>query len=212
MVFVKMTETTARSLDSVKERRGGRSARVREAVLAATRQQLMDGGYANVAHLAVARQAKVDPATVYRRWPTRARLAIDAVIDIAADAVPVPDTGAVRTDLEQFHRAVTGVLADPRLLRLFQAVFAAAFEDDPELRDALSEFWRRRFDGATAMLHRAVQRGEIPPQRDPDRVIEQLVATAYFRALVTGNPVGDDFTRSSVELAMLLARASQDQL
>jgi AcrR family transcriptional regulator len=116
----------ASSLDSVKERRGGCSARVREGVLAATRQALLDGGYANVAHLAIARAAGVDPATVYRRWPSKARLAVDAVIEFAEAAVPVPDTGMLVADLERFHRSVVAVLTDPQLARLFQAFSAAA--------------------------------------------------------------------------------------
>src|SRR6516162_9222771 len=92
-------------LDGVRARTGGRSARVREAVLSAVREELMDGGYAALSHIVVARRAGVDPATVYRRWPTRSRLAVDAIIELAENAVPVPDTGRLASDLRMLHRS-----------------------------------------------------------------------------------------------------------
>jgi AcrR family transcriptional regulator len=193
-------------LDMVRARRGGRSARVRDAVLAATREELMDGSYASLSHLAVARAAGVDPATVYRRWPTRARLAVDALIELAAEAVPVPDTGALRGDFEAFHLSLVGLLDDPRLVRLFKAFSAAMFDEDADVAEALEEFWRDRYDGATAMLERAEARGEIPSQRDPHGVLEQLVAPAYYRTLVTRRPLDRRLGERSLQAALTLAR------
>jgi AcrR family transcriptional regulator len=201
-----MAVPTTEGLDTVRSRRGGRSARVRHAVLTAAVDQLVECGYENLSHLAVARNAGVDPATIYRRWPTRARLAVDAIVELATEAVPILDTGSVRGDLTALHRAVSGVLRNRRLLRLFQAVSAAAFEHDPEVTDAVRTFWRQRFDGAVVILTRAVERGEIPPQSDPRGVIEQLVAPACFRALVTKQPLDSRLTETSVERALTLAR------
>jgi AcrR family transcriptional regulator len=202
-----MAVPTTDGLDTVRSRRGGRSARVRHAVLTAAIDELVECGYENLSHLTVARIAGVDPATVYRRWPTRGRLAVDAIVELAAEAVPLPDTGTVRGDLTALHRAVSRVLRNPRLLRLFQAVSAAAFEHDPEVTDAVRAFWRQRFDGAVVILTRAVERGEIPPQPDPRGVIEQLVAPAYFRALVTKQALDARLTETSVERALTLARS-----
>jgi AcrR family transcriptional regulator len=202
-----MAVPTTDGLDTVRSRRGGRSARVRHAVLAAVIDELVERGYENLSHLAVARTAGVDPATVYRRWPTRARLAVDAIVELAAEAVPIRDTGTVRGDLTALHRSVSRLLRNPRLLRLFQAVSAAAFEHDPEVTDAVRAFWRQRFDGAVVILTRAAERGEIPPQSDPRAVIEQLVAPAYFRALVTKQPLDARLTETSVERALTLARS-----
>ena len=100
-----MTEAMARSrpqLDTVRERPGGRSARIREAVLEATLESLLNEGYASLSHRVVAKRAGVDPATVYRRWPTRPRLAVDALLDTAQATVPVPDTGDVAKDMRRF--------------------------------------------------------------------------------------------------------------
>jgi len=195
------------AFDTVRMRRGGRSARVRSATLQATREQLMDGGYARLSHLAVARRAQVDPATVYRRWPTRARLAIDAVVDLAETAVPIPDTGSLHADLTALHRSVAAVLNRPGQLRLFQAFSFAALEDDPEVVGALERFWRSRFAAAAELFERAVERGEIPPVGDPAGLIEELVGPLYLRALVTRRPIDRSLTQRSVEWAMTLAGA-----
>ena len=196
------------AFDTVRTRRGGRSARVRAATLQAAREELMDAGYARLSHLAVARRAEVDPATVYRRWPSRARLAIDAVVDLAQTAVPLPDTGSLHGDLTQLHRTVAALLKDPSQLRLFQAFSFAALEDDPEVASALQRFWRGRFAAAGGIFDRAAERGEIRLVSDAPGLIEQLVGPLYLRALVTRGPLDRKLTEQSVKRTMVLAGAA----
>lgn len=195
----------AAPLDTVRERPGGRSARIRVLVLDATREELLARGYGALSHRAVAQRAGVDPATVYRRWPTRSRLATDALLEIARNAVPVPDTGNVATDLETFVNAVVAALADPRWLRLFHALSAASAEAEADLAETLRAFWETRFAGAEEMIVRAVERGELPRGVDAHAVIEQLVSPAYFRALVTGERLDAEFTQRCVRHALAAA-------
>jgi len=195
------------SLDRVRARRGGRSARVREEVLAAALAELATGGFEGLSHLAVARRAGVDPATVYRRWPTRVRLALDAVSEHASAAVPIPDTGSLRGDMRAFHREVRALLGDPEARRIFRALAASSFDEDPDVGEASREFWRGRFERAAVMVDRAVKRGEIPPPEEPLWLIEQLVAPAYFRTLVSLEPLDESFGQRSVEQVLRLAGA-----
>lgn len=189
----------ASPIDMVRERPGGRSARIRARVLEAVREEIAAGGYDALSHRAVARRAEVDPATVYRRWPTRPRLAGDALLDIARSAVAVPDTGALASDLEEFLASVTAALTEPRLLRLFHALSAARAEAETDLAETLSAFWQARFAYAEPMIARGVERGEIPPGTDAHDAVEALVAPAYFRALVTGEPLDERLRRRCVE-------------
>lgn len=198
-----MPRPAATQLDAVRGRPGGRSARIRAAVLDAVRQELLERGYADLSHRAVARRAEVDPATVYRRWPTRPRLAADALLAIAQEAVPVPDSGSLRADLETFLEAVVGVLAEPGLVRLFHALSTAAMEEDLELRGMVREFWEVRFGAAEAIVTRAIDRGELPAGTEPKGFIEQLVAPAYFRALVTGDRLDARFVAACVDRALV---------
>lgn len=196
------------SIDTVKSRPGGRSARIREVVLAATHAELLEGGYEALSRRSVALRAGVDPATVYRRWPTRSRLAADALLSIASEAVPIPDTGSVSADLTAFLDRLTTALGGPQLLRLIQALSAAGAEADGDLRDTLHAFWDERFTGAEIMFTRAVQRGELPDGLDSHTLLEQLIAPAYFRALVTGKPMDVAFTERCVATVMAAARAT----
>jgi AcrR family transcriptional regulator len=189
-------------LDAVRDRPGGRSARIRESVQDAVRTDLLEHGYPALSHRAVARRAGVDPATVYRRWPTRPRLAVDALLAIAQEAVPLPDSGTLRGDLEHFLGGVAAVLANPRLLRLFHALSIAVIDDDPELEAMVGEFWAVRFDLAAVMVTRAIDRGELPADTAPAEFVEALVAPAYFRALVSGGPLDATFVTSCIDRAV----------
>jgi len=190
------------TLDAVQARPGGRSGRVRDAVLAAAREELLDGGWEAFSHRATARRAGVDPATVYRRWPTRPRLAVDALLELADDAVPVPDTGVLAADLDLFLRSVQAVLSDARLLQFFHALSVASGSDDDDLREMVGAFWRRRFEQAGAMITRGIDRGELPTAVDSHEIIERLVAPLYFRALISGEPLDESLIRGSIESAL----------
>lgn len=195
------------TLDTVRERPGGRSARIRNLVLDATREELIAGGYVSLSHRAVAQRAGVDPSTVYRRWPTRPRLATDALLAVAQAAVPVPDSGNVSTDLETMLDEIVAALTDPVMLRLFHALSAASADAEADLNETLRGFWEARFKGAEEIIARAMQRGELPSDVDPHSVIEQLVSPAYFRALVTGEPFDAAFARRCVRSALAGAGA-----
>lgn len=195
------------TLDAVRERPGGRSARVRDAVIDAVRAELLEGGYGSLSHAAVAKRAGVDRATVYRRWPSRARLAMDALIGLAEANVQMPDTGSIEEDLRGLAESVATLLGDASVIRLMQA-FAAAQGDDPDLREIAAGFWNVRLAAGSHMIERAVERGEIDAVEDPDLVLEMLLAPLYFRALLDGRPIDDAFVEASVVRASgMLERA-----
>ncbi|MGQ0483040.1 MAG: TetR/AcrR family transcriptional regulator [Pseudonocardia sp.] len=193
-------------LDEVRERPGGRSARIREDVLQAARSEVVTHGYAGFSYRAVAQRAGVDPATVYRRWPSRPRLVADALLELAGETVPVPDTGTVAGDFEAFLVGMLTALGDPEWLRLFRAFSAASAEVDTGAGDTIREFWDGRFRSAQVMISRAVLRGELPSSVESRVVLEQLVAPAYFRVLVSGQPIDPAFTRGCVRSALAAGR------
>jgi AcrR family transcriptional regulator len=177
-------------------------------VLKATRVELLEGGYLALSHRAVARRAGVDPTTVYRRWPTRSRLVADALLDYAAQAVPVPDTGSLEGDLTAFLEAVVAIVGDPHSLRVIQSLVAVSADAEPDLKQTMGEFWSARLAGAEAMVTRAVRRGELRPSTDAHAVVETLVAPVYFRGLLSGAPLDPEFVRRGVRNALAVARGS----
>src|SRR5688572_33420223 len=94
-----MTQSQPRFEPGPRPRPGGRSARVRSAVLEATLELLAERGYDGAEVPEVARRAGVHPTTVYRRWGTKSRLVGEALLERSRPLTPTPDTGSLRPDL-----------------------------------------------------------------------------------------------------------------
>ncbi|HVM15567.1 MAG TPA: TetR/AcrR family transcriptional regulator [Egibacteraceae bacterium] len=179
------------------ERPGGRSARVRAAVLSAFLDALVESGYSQVSFETLASRAGVHKTTLYRRWGTRENLLLDAALHSAAEAVPVPDTGVLHTDLHELVAAIAANLRSPPAEAMLRAVVSEAMAR-PTVANAARRFWQARFAGAREIVARAIDRGEVAPTVDPDLVIEMLIGPVYLRVLVTQEPVDDEFIRSLV--------------
>jgi hypothetical protein len=110
--------------------------------------------------------------------------------------------------MEGFLNSLVVALSDPGMLRMFHALSAAAAEAEPGVHETVRDFWHARFALARQMITRAVERGDLPPQVDPDQIIEHLVSPAYFRALVTGEKFDAGFARRCVSLTLEAARAT----
>ncbi|MCX4755660.1 TetR/AcrR family transcriptional regulator [Kitasatospora purpeofusca] len=182
-----MTEEDA---EPIRRRPGGRAARVRQAVLAAALEVLAEEGVARFGIAAVAARAGVNETTVYRRWGTREKLVLDAMLAGSTEGIPVPDTGDVRTDLAAFARALADYLATPAGRAVARA--AALSSDDPGLAEAWETFWQSRLELAGAIVDRAVERGELPAGTDTGLALELLCSPLQTRALLGHRPIEPD--------------------
>ncbi|MFJ4773835.1 TetR/AcrR family transcriptional regulator [Streptomyces uncialis] len=188
------------SEEQVRRRTGGRSARVRRAVLDATRQAMAEHGPDAVSVPEIARRAGVHETSVYRRWGTREHLVIDALLDYSEEQLPLPDTGTLRGDLIAFANSLAAYLDTPFGKALARSMAAA--DDGQALGESREEFWTSRFDLARTMIDRAVARGEIPEDTDPAFVLETLIAPLHFRALLTRRPIDRHLTGRLVDLLL----------
>src|SRR5688572_4964508 len=125
------------------QRPGGRSARVRTAVLAATLELLVETGYDGLSVDAVAARACVHKTTVYRRWPTKAALVAAAATDRSEQLVPVPDTGSLVGDLTALGRSVADNVSSELGGGLARTIVAAAAASE-EVAQVHREFWAVR--------------------------------------------------------------------
>jgi AcrR family transcriptional regulator len=170
---------------------------VREAVLEATYRILLEDGYERLSIGAVAAASGVHETSIYRRWGSKAALAMDACLAMAAEAIPTPDAGSLKKDLVQLLTRVAALLQSPQGKALGAAIMAA--QQQPELRDFGREFWTRRFSLAQAIFDRAAARGEIDAGPDGRFLLEMLVGPLYFRLLVSGEPLSAGFARRTVD-------------
>jgi AcrR family transcriptional regulator len=184
----------------VRRRPGGRSARVRRSVVSATLQTLADVGAEKLTVATVAARAGVHETSIYRRWGTREKLITDALLSYSEQLLPVPDTGSLPGDLVAFAGEVAAYLATPLGRALAQTM--AASQDDPSIAEARASFWQARYELASAMVHRAVERGEIAASSDPRVILEALVAPLHLRALLTAEAPEADLPARLAELVL----------
>jgi AcrR family transcriptional regulator len=185
------------------ERPGGRTARVRAAVLRAAGDVLAEQGFAHLDLSDLARRADVGKTTVYRRWGTVTAVVTDLLAEMAAESVPRTETGTLSGDLRANARLVLTTLTDPRQGPLFKAVIAAATCDDATAA-ALRGFYATRVAEWAPCVTQAVTRGEVPRGTDAGEVIRAVSAPLYYR-LLTGTGDLDETTADRAAAAAVTA-------
>jgi AcrR family transcriptional regulator len=172
-----------------KRRRG---AELEAALLEAAWEQLISGGYGAFTIEAVAERAQTSRPVIYRRWPDRASLALAAVTyGVNRDAVEVPDTGNVRTDLIELMRRSNAARA-PLIPLLSLQLGAYYSETGTSLADIRREILKdRRIRGIDPILERGIARGEVDPTRVTDRIRTLPFDLFRHEALMTLQPLSD---------------------
>jgi AcrR family transcriptional regulator len=188
-------------------RPGGRSARVREAILISTMEALAETSYESLRIEDVAERAGVNKTTIYRRWPTKAELVAEATRVRSATAVPLPDTGSLAGDLRALARSVAANIGSADGTHVARTMVAAAVTSD-EVAARAPEFWADRIRLATRIVDAAIARGEVAPGVDANLVIETLIGPLYVRVLLTGEPVTRRFADEAAALVHAGVRGS----
>jgi AcrR family transcriptional regulator len=184
--------------------RGGRPRDPsRDAVIrAAILRLLADVGYGALTMDAVASEAGVGKATIYRRWRTKQDLVVDTISDLNRAEAAVADTGSLEGDLrEMMHRMVSMIdgptgAATLSLLSTIphQPALAQAFEEGP------LAVWRTSFDELWA---RAEARGEVEPGLANSVIAETTSALMVQRWLLTGRPVDNAYADEVLDTVIM---------
>jgi AcrR family transcriptional regulator len=182
-------------------RPGGRTARVREAAIAATRSELADRGYSALTLEGVARRAGVHKTTLYRRWGTRENLVLEAMLELAGEHISVPDTGSLRNDLRELARTAAANAARPEVAAMARAVVAES-PRDARLAAANRRFWDERLALDGVIIERAIERGEVASGTEPAAVIESVLGPIHLRLLLTGEPIDRSFLEGVVDVVI----------
>ncbi|MGW0464167.1 TetR/AcrR family transcriptional regulator [Streptomyces sp. NPDC003027] len=185
-------------------RPGGRTAKVRAAVLEATEEALASTGFHALNMDRIAASAGVGKTTVYRRWGSPVGLVADLLRDMADRSLPAADTGTLAGDLRANAELVRETLTDPRMGAVFRAVIAAAACDE-ECAAALNGFYRARLEEWAPVVDRAAARGEVPAGTDGLELLRAVSAPLYYRFVVTREPLGPRDAERAVEAALTAA-------
>jgi AcrR family transcriptional regulator len=198
-----MTSANTVSSGSAAPRRGRpRDAQAEQAILQATVELLSEVGFNQLSIEAVAARAGVGKPTIYRRWPSKPELVLDAV-ERLAPPFPTADTGDPLTDLRQIVPELIVSLTSSPVARA-----TIALAGDAEMTRRLGEqyLWPRRA-GIAAILHRAIAAGELRADVDVEMSIDLMLGASVYRWLVTAQPVDADTARRVVDAVWQSMRA-----
>ncbi|RAV00029.1 TetR family transcriptional regulator [Mycobacterium colombiense] len=173
-----------------------RSAAVHEAILDATRSLLVEVGYGGVSMDKVAANAGVGTQTVYRRWPSKAPLVAEAVMQAYAQAdFTLPDTGDTVEDLRTWMHESAALSAAPENIALVRALAAAAAENLQD-RDTLYQQLTGRFhDAVMQRLQTGIACSQIRADADIEAAADALIGATLYRMLSVTTTVGETIGR-----------------
>jgi AcrR family transcriptional regulator len=170
-----------------KRRRPGRprSKRSEEAIIRATTSLLADERYANLTVSKVAARARASKSTIYRRWPTKEHLVIEAFN--RWPALTPHDRGDVMSDLIDLYRQFLRILHRPPSNAIMPTLVAERAHN-PALAAVFDPLMQRRRDPARKVLERAIERGELPRDTDVELAVDALMGITVLRMyFIPGN-------------------------
>lgn len=176
-----------------------RSARAHRAILEATLKLLAEVGYGKLTLGEVATIAGVGKATIYRRWPSKVPLVIEAFSQLPA--LVDPDTGNVLEDLTALLREFAHILESTPLPRVLP-ILAAECMHDPELSKLFVPMSNARRKPLLNILRRAMARHELPQDLDLEAAADLIVGPIMTRVCFSGQPVRRRDIRPFVEAAL----------
>ena len=160
------------------------SARIQDAAWAIFSERGLPG----VTMEEVANRAGVAKTTVYRRWPTKSAILIDALKERLAPRVMFPQDGTVREDVVAQIEAVIELFGS-RTGRAYLALIAESVHD-PEIGTALrDQYIAGQRDAAIRRLRTGIEHGELPSRIDPEILVDSLYGALYYRVLVARAPL-----------------------
>jgi AcrR family transcriptional regulator len=176
-----------------------RSEASHEAILAAVVPMIQARGYDAFSIEALAAQAGVGKATIYRRWASKEDLVLEALGRFVA-AIPAPDTGGLRGDLLAVLDSDAKLHADPAT-PLLLASLVAAMARSPKIAEAVrGGFVASRRDALRAVLRRAVARGEARADLDVELAVELCAGPFLYRTLISGRAIDEAAVARLVDL------------
>jgi AcrR family transcriptional regulator len=189
---------------SGQKRRGRpRSEKARRAILDAAIELLLEQGLEAVTMDEVADRAGVSKATIYRWWPSKETLALDALYhEWEAGATVRADTGSLRGDLLALLRPWIRRLRTRPYGRVLAALITEARTDPEFAKEYKAHFVELRRDPARAVFQRAIERGEIPTNTDVDLALDLIYGPVYHRLLHDHAPLNDRFVQDLIDAAL----------
>ena len=173
---------------------------VENATLAATYELLTETGLGGVSVDEVSRRSGVAKTTIYRHWPTRSALLLEACLQFAPRLQP-PNTGTLRGDLTAIALTIAQRLANSRWSTALPSVIDAA-ERDPDIAELQSRQHAGMMAAFGAIATRAKERGELAEAYDASELTAAIAGPLFYRRWFSRQKLDERFVRRVVERAL----------
>ncbi len=179
-----------------------RSKRAHEAILSAAAELIHERSYSDVCIEAIAARAGVGKQTIYRWWPSKAAVVMEACAAQVARVVPLPDTGSVREDLRDYLTHICAFFTD-HLSKPAIAGLLAEAQCDPELAQAFQQrLLTQRRAVLRTILERGVARGELRDEVDRDLIMDVVHGAIWYRTLLLKSAMDQTFVENVINQIM----------
>lgn len=174
----------------------GRIQRSKERVLRETMSLLTESGLGGVSIDEVSRRSGVAKTTIYRHWPTRSDLVMDACSRISTEQ-EVPDAGSFEDDITIYLTGIANLLRTARWSSVVPSIIDAA-EREPGLAEIHSRIQTGHTAPLEAVIERAVRNGELPTSTDLSATIAALLGPLFYRRWFSREPLDEVFVKNIV--------------
>ena len=178
-----------------------RDEEARQRILKSALTLVEEVGLAAATTDAIAERAGASKATIYRWWPNKSAILIEALRHQVARELPFPDTGSLEQDIHGQLQNFVKLMASRRG-RIFKALIAAA-QSEPEVAEAFRTLWiqpRRR--EAIGVLKRHQQSGALRADLDLNVTLDMMYGPIYFRLFAGHSPLNAEFARELADTAL----------
>lgn len=179
-----------------------RSAAAHQAILDAAIEILADSGIEALTVEGIAARAGVGKTTIYRRWPNKELLLVEALSGLVTSDGTLPDHGAIRDDLLAIVRGIRARYADGPFGRVLPALLSAQLRRPEFAAIVREQIVEPRRALVLGIVQRAVDRGELRADIDPELVFDMVTAPLFYRSVVLGRLPDEDSLEAMVDVVL----------
>ena len=173
-----------------------RSERAYRAIVDATKDLLDEQGFNATSIDQIAHRAGVGKQTIYRWWPNKAAVVLEAHAEQAAERLPMPDTGDLRTDLRTAAALFSRNLGDSVIGRVCVQLIGQAQVDEEFAAAYREAFITVRRAALRELLERGRERGEVRDDVDLELALDMIFGPIWYRRLVRHAPLTPEFAHA----------------
>jgi len=178
-----------------------RSIQAHQAILDAAITLLSEVGFDRLTVEGIAARAGVGKTTIYRRWPDKESLVVEALATMAVPDEP-PDTGDVRADLVEIVSRTADRLTNGQLGRLLPRLLGEQLRNPDFAKVVRERFIEPKARNARRIVQRAVERGELRGDTDADLVHAMLVGPIFYEIVPMGRKPSRHFAEALVDAVL----------